>query len=97
MVHTKRIREFEFRPMNRRVSSSKYWTRSLASSTSLEAARRAMPTNLLGASSSKSIGARLYIRRLFASLSSHYHAGFAIHYGVVPSLRQVGFHGKLGS
>src|ERR1700683_2016751 len=59
MVQTKRIRELELRPMKRRVSSWKYWTRCLASRTSLAAASFAMPINLPpGASSGKSIGAR---------------------------------------
>src|SRR5580704_12644551 len=64
MVQMDRMRP-DPRPMKRRVSSSKYSTWRLASSRSLEAANRAMPTSLVGGSSSNNM-AVFNIRLLFA-------------------------------
>src|SRR5580704_902183 len=96
MVHTNRIREFEFLPMNRRVSSSKYWTRCLASSTSLPAASRAIPTNVPAGSSSKSIIARLYIRLFFAYLSRKNTCRIRDTSCRFVGFTTAGFHSKLG-
>ncbi len=59
----------EPRPMKRRVSSSRYSTARFASKTSLEAARRAMPTSFGGGSDSNNMRGTslpLYIRLFFA-------------------------------
>src|SRR5271154_7528763 len=68
MVQMDRIRP-DPRPINLRVSSSKYSTLRLLSRTSLEAARRAMPTSFGGGSSLNSIEASTRGVSIFAFYS----------------------------